>query len=149
MKIKHISILIIFISWYGFAIEDDKKLENGPPLESQESIDNLNEITGVIIDRTTTRLGANFYSIFSQKINDKYEDLRENFTVKEEATALSGSIITIYHKQRPIYKTGLSPGRRQAEDKAEEAVKIVGSYVVRWRLERYIKDRFDVDYDEI
>ncbi|MFC1503141.1 CsgE family curli-type amyloid fiber assembly protein [Pseudomonadota bacterium] len=149
MKVKYLSILIIFVSCYGFSEEDTKHLENGGPLETQESIDDLNEISGVVIDRTMTRLGANFYSIFSQKLNDKYDDLKENLTVKEKPTALSGSIITIYHRRKPIYRTALSPGRQQAEDKADEAVKIVGSYVVRWRLERYIQDRFDVDYDEI
>jgi len=149
MKVKYLSVLMIFVSCYAFTEENNKHLENGAPLETQESIDDLNEISGVVIDRTMTRLGANFYSIFSQKLNDKYDDLTENLTVKEKPTALSGSIITIYHRRKPIYRTALSPGRQQAEDKADEAVRIVGSYVVRWRLERYIQDRFDVDYDEI
>ncbi|ELR63519.1 CsgE-like protein [Photobacterium marinum] len=87
--------------------------------------------------------------MFSQLLNDKYEDLEENLTVKERATALSGSIITIFHRQTIIYRTALSPGIQQIESKANDAVKAVGSYMVKWRLERYLKDTFDVDYDEI
>lgn len=150
----HLIALILFVIHMSlistaFAVENAAPLENKAPLENRDSLDDLNEITGVVVDRTMTRLGADFYSIFSQMLNDQYEDLTENLTVKERATALSGSIITVFHRQTPIYRTALSPGRQQAETKAEEAVKVVGSYVVRWRIERYLKDTFDVGHDEI
>ncbi|WP_249199082.1 curli production assembly/transport protein CsgE [Photobacterium sp. GJ3] len=139
-------------------LENGKKLENGPKLESDEpletkgrleNLDSLREISGAVIDRTMTRLGESFYSLFAQKLEDQLDELKENLVVKERPTALSGSIISIYHRQNMIYRTALSPGRQNAEEKTDQAVNAVKNYVLRWRIERYLKDTFDVDYDEI
>nr|WP_299018760.1 CsgE family curli-type amyloid fiber assembly protein [uncultured Photobacterium sp.] len=148
MNVVAIALTLFSVSFILFAAEN-KPLENGPLLENHKGLDDLREITGVVIDRTMTRFGEDFYSLFSQKLSDKYEDLEENLTVKERATALSGSIITVFHRQTIIYRTALSPGRQQIETKVDDAVKAVGSYMVKWRIERYLKDTFDVDYDEI
>ncbi|WP_240435541.1 curli production assembly/transport protein CsgE [Photobacterium salinisoli] len=142
----------------GMASDKVKPLENGPPLENNgalelqgrlESLDKLREINGVVVDQTMTRLGEDFYSLFSQKLEDEIEELKENLTVKERPTALSGSIITIFHRQNIIFRTALSPGRQNVEEKTDQAVSAVKNYVLRWRIERYLKDTFDVDYDEI
>jgi len=141
---------VLLLQAYSVGADEGKPLENGPPLEQKNgTLDDLKEISGVVIDRTMTRLGEDFYSLFSQKLNDEFEDLEENLTVKERPTALSGSIITVFHRQAIIYRTAVSPGRDQIEAKVDDAIKAVSSYVVRWRIERYLKDTFDVDYDEI
>ncbi len=111
--------------------------------------DNGGEISGLIIDRTMTRLGEDFYSSFSQLLNDKHEGFNENLTVTERPTAFSGSIIGIEHLGQVIYRTALSPGRRQANEKAQEAVRVIGSYIIRWEAERLFKDTFDLDVDEL
>ncbi|MGR5062153.1 CsgE family curli-type amyloid fiber assembly protein [Photobacterium sp. DNB22_13_2] len=131
---------------------DNKPLENGPPLESKdslESLDSLTEIDGIIIDRTFTHLGEQFYSLFSQKMSDKFENLAENLTIKERPTALSGSIMSVYHRQNLIYRTAISPGRSQIEQRVDDAIREISNYVVRWKIERYLKDTFDVYHDEI
>lgn len=133
-------------------IENGSSLENDEPLELQdrlESLDSLREIDGVVIDRTMTRLGEEFYSLFAQKLEDQLDELKENISVKERPTALSGSIITVFHRQNIIYRTALSPGRKNIEEKTDQAVSAVKNYVLRWRIERYLKDTFDIDYDEI
>ncbi|MEI8596019.1 CsgE family curli-type amyloid fiber assembly protein [Photobacterium sp. Hal280] len=156
-----ISLILVFpgtVVGEGTKTDNGKPLENGPPLENNESVelqdrleslDSLREINGVVVDRTMTKLGEDFYSLFSQKLDDQIEELKENLTVKERPTALSGSIITIFHRQNIIYRTALSPGRQTVEDKTDQAVSAVKNYVLRWRIERYLKDTFDVDYDEI
>ncbi|WP_047042025.1 curli production assembly/transport protein CsgE [Vibrio mexicanus] len=106
------------------------------------------EVGGLIIDRTVTRLGEDFYFFFSQLMNEQHESLQENFTVKERPTALSGSIIAVSHRQRVLYRTALSPGRRQAQDKAKEALGVMNSYLVRWEAERAFMDTFDLERDE-
>ncbi|KKD00574.1 curli production assembly/transport protein CsgE [Photobacterium halotolerans] len=142
----------------GGSIESSKPIENGPSLENDEplevqdrleSLDSLREIDGVVIDRTMTRLGEEFYSLFAQKLEDQLDALKENISVKERPTALSGSIITVFHRQNIIYRTALSPGRQNVEEKTDQAVSAVKNYVLRWRIERYLKDTFDIDYDEI
>lgn len=151
MKLVIITLFSAFIfPAFNAEAKDEKPLENGPPLEQKNgALDDLREISGVVLDRTMTRHGEDFYSLFSQKLNDEFEDLEENLTVKERPTALSGSIITVFHRQTIIYRTAVSPGRDQIEAKVDDAIKTVSSYVVRWRIERYLKDTFDVDYDEI
>nr|WP_240478417.1 curli production assembly/transport protein CsgE [Vibrio fluvialis] len=101
--------------------EDSGKLENNQQLENNEPL-NLNDIDGLIIDRTMTRFGNNFYTEFSRYINDQHEDLKENLTVKERATASQGSIISVWHAQKLVYRTTLSPGARQAQEKAKAAI---------------------------
>ena len=133
----------------GSALESKQPLENGGQLENtQPGFANFDEVSGLIIDRTITRFGKDFYFFFSQKINDKYDNLRENLTIKERPTALSGSIISIFHSRKLIFRTALSPGRKESEEKAEQALQIVSDYITRWEIERLLMDTFDMDYDE-
>ena len=131
-------------------IEDSKPIENGPSLESKaKQFSDFTEVGGLIIDRTMTRFGEDFYSNFSQLLNDRYDNLDENLTVSERPTALSGSIISIHHRNKLIYRTALSPGRRQAEEKAQQALRAVNAHIIRWEAERLFQDTFDLEYDEI
>lgn len=128
--------------------EDQASLENGQQLESNDSL-NLNDVNGLIIDRTMTGIGSNFYTEFSKYMNESQPDLNENFTVKERATASQGSIITVWHSQKVVYRTTLSPGARQAREKAQAAVATVSNYLLRWKIERLYSDTFDLDHDEL
>lgn len=148
------TLILIYPIWSQssenqYKLEQDKPLENGQQLEDkQPSFANFDEVSGLIVDRTMTRLGEDFYFFFSQKLNDQYSDLKENFEVRERPTALSGSIIGVYHSGKAIYRTALSPGRRQAQEKAHEAVNAVSDYIIRWQVERLFKDTFDLEHDE-
>jgi curli production assembly/transport component CsgE len=116
--------------------------------ENQLPFNDFNEVSGVVVDRTITRLGEDFYFFFTQQLNAQYPDLTENLTVKEIPTALSGSIIEVIHARRAIYRTALSPGRRQAKERAQEALRVVGNYIVRWEAERLFQDTYDLEHDE-
>ncbi|MCL9773821.1 curli production assembly/transport protein CsgE [Vibrio methylphosphonaticus] len=135
-------------------LENGEPLENGKRLESQQGdklkapFNDFSEVDGVIVDRTITRLGEDFYFFFSQQLNDRYPNLKENLTIKEIPTALSGSIIEVYHSRKAIYRTALSPGRRLAKDRAGDAIQVVGNYIIRWQAERLYMDTFDLEHDE-
>ncbi len=130
-------------------LEQDVPLENRAALEEKKSgFQNFDEVTGLIVDRTITRLGEDFYFFFSQKLNERYGNLKENLEVRERPTALSGSIIGVFHSGKAVYRTALSPGRRQAQQKADEAVNAVSDYIIRWQAERLFKDTFDLEHDE-
>lgn len=125
-------------------IDSNKKVEESNILPDTEG-----GINGLIVDQTMTVLGRNFYFYFSQKLNDKHENLSINLSVKERPTALSGSIITIFHFNTPIYRTSLSPGLQQAETKAEQAVDNISVYLLRWKLDRKFSDKTDLAPDEL
>ncbi|MFA0087718.1 CsgE family curli-type amyloid fiber assembly protein [Vibrio sp. 10N.261.51.F12] len=135
-----------------YASGDNGIDENGSALESETRdkviFNDFNEVNGVIVDRTITRLGEDFYFFFSQKLNDTYPDLRENLTIKEIPTALSGSIIEVYHSRKAIFRTALSPGRQTAKERAGDAMRVVGNYIIRWQAERLYLDTFDLEHDE-
>lgn len=142
----------LFISLFSFQIGAAKELlESKEPFEKKQidEVQDLIEIDGLIIDKTITRLGRNFYSAFSMKVNNKYNNLEVNLTVKERPTALSGSIVTVVHFERIIYRSSLSPGQRKAEEKAEQAVQSINQYLVKWKAEKLFKDTFDLGSSEI
>ncbi|WP_420833778.1 curli production assembly/transport protein CsgE [Vibrio pelagius] len=155
MKLYIVALLSCTVS----AGEKSHRLENGAPLENgtnfedstkslKEQFNDFSEVNGIIVDRTITRLGDDFYFFFSQSINENYPNLKENLTVKERPTALSGSIIEVQHSRKPIFRTALSPGRRQAKERAADATRVVGNYIIRWQAERLFQDTYDLDHDE-
>ena len=157
MKIKLLTIALL--SCVVNAGEKSHGLENGAPLENgkkledstnnlKEQFNDFSEVNGIIVDRTITRLGDDFYFFFSQSLNESYPDLQENLTVKERPTALSGSIIEVQHSRKTIFRTALSPGRRQAKERAADATRVVGNYIIRWQAERLFQDTYDLDHDE-
>lgn len=125
----------------------DNEIKSSTPA-NDESLLIENEVNGLIIDRTMTRLGDDFYFYFSQLVNERHGSLKENLTVKERPTALSGSIISIFHRGKIMYRTALSPGRKHAEDKAREALNILTSYLIRWKSQLAYQDTFDLERDE-
>lgn len=159
MTSKTVAALILTVLISHYAVADSSapasRLEQDTPLENREALEekktgfqNFDEVTGLIVDRTITRLGEDFYFFFSQKLNERYGNLQENLEVRERPTALSGSIIGVFHSGKAVYRTALSPGRRQAQEKADEAVNAVSDYIIRWQAERLFKDTFDLEHDE-
>lgn len=138
------SMAISSLSFHVFALEDDKPLE-----ETYSDDTSLVEIAGLIMDRTMTRLGRDFYVAFSLIMNNDYGDLEVNLLVSERPTALSGSIITVNHFDKILFRAALSPGRDQAEQKAQQAMHAVRSYVIKWKTEKQFKDTFDVERSEL
>lgn len=139
-----LNITLLCLCTNTYALDDTSPLE-----EIQSDDDSLVEIEGLIIDRTMTRLGKDFYFSFSMIMNNEYGDLEVNLTIAERPTALSGSIITIYHFDRILYRTALSPVRQQAELKAEEAMYAVKNYILKWKAEKLFKDTFDLERSEL
>lgn len=150
MKFNPIFIFL-FMPFFIYGSNNKESLESKAPLENVKinEVDDLVEIDGLIIDRTLTRLGRDFYFSFSMKMNSKYDGIDVNLTVKERPTALSGSIIGVYHFDKVIYRGALSPGQRQADEKAEQAIDAVNQYIIRWKTEKLFTDTYDLDQSEI
>lgn len=143
--------IFLFMPFFTYGSNNKESLESKAPLENVKinEVDDLVEIDGLIIDRTLTRLGRDFYFSFSMKMNSKYDGIDVNLTVKERPTALSGSIIGVYHFDKVIYRGALSPGQRQADEKAEQAIDAVNQYIIKWKTEKLFTDTYDLDQSEI
>lgn len=138
---------LMVVAFLVFSLSCSADENNGREIELMKNgLDN--EIGGLIIDRTITRLGDDFYFYFAQKVNDRHASLTENLTVKERPTALSGSIISVEHRRKVIYRTALSPGKKHAEEKAEQALKATTSHLIRWNQQLKYQDTFDLEFDE-
>ncbi len=123
-------------------------IEENQQLEDAEH-ETLDEVDGLIIDRTMTRIGSMFYSEFSQQLNEQQENLKENLTITEKTTAKFGTIITIWHAQKVVFRTSLSPKMKESKEQAASAVKTVQDYLTKWKIQRMYSDTFDLARDEL
>lgn len=83
-------------------------------------------IDGLILSRAMTRFGHRFYRQFVADYRDIGGVTRHSgLTVVEQATARSGSKISILHNRKPIYITVVSPASRNIDEQAMSAAKYV------------------------
>jgi len=100
-------------------------------------INNLDPLRGLIINRTMTVLGWDFYKSFSQIWQALHPDAEVTLTVTERPTAQFGSEIWVRNqRENTLYHTFLSPARSQVTDASKQAVEIVNENVQRLEAER-------------
>ncbi|MGS0681399.1 curli production assembly/transport protein CsgE [Shewanella sp. 125m-7] len=97
-----------------------KNTSDQPPKIETDLID------GLILNRAMTRFGHRFYREFVAA----YRDIggmaeHSGLTIVEQATARSGSKISILHNRKPIYITVVSPASRNIDEQALGAAKYV------------------------
>lgn len=100
--------------------------EPEPPKSTldQGQIDN-DPLRGIVINRTMTVMGWDFYRNFTQVWQALYPDSLDTMTITERPTAQFGSEIWISYLDQTIYHTFLSPARSRARDESRNAVEVV------------------------
>ena len=86
---------------------------------------NSDPLKGLIINRTVTVMGWDFYSNFTQVWQALYPDSQDTMTVIERPTAQFGSEIWISYLDQTVFHTFLSPARSRAKDQSREVVQAV------------------------
>ncbi|GAA0224312.1 hypothetical protein GCM10009125_11620 [Castellaniella daejeonensis] len=86
---------------------------------------NSDPLRGLIINRTITVMGWDFYSNFSQVWQALYPDSQATMTVIERPTAQYGSEIWISYLNQTVFHTFMSPARSRAKDQSREVVQVV------------------------
>ncbi|WP_368642514.1 CsgE family curli-type amyloid fiber assembly protein [Castellaniella ginsengisoli] len=100
--------------------------EPGPSkLNLDEGRINSDPLKGLIISRTMTVMGWDFYSNFTQVWQALYPDSQATMTVIERPTAQFGSEIWITYLNQTVFHTFLSPARSRAKDQSREVVQAV------------------------
>jgi curli production assembly/transport component CsgE len=99
-----------------------------PPPPPGKDLDqgNINQepLGGIVINRTITVLGWDFYSGFSSIWQSLHPNSPYTLTVVERPTAQFGSEIWIAYRSIRIYHTFLSPARSGVKEASKQAVSI-------------------------
>lgn len=107
-------------------------------LEAQEDKKSIfdDPLQGVIVNRTVTVLGNDFYQYFTSYWNTVNQDSRYSIAIYERPTARWGSEVWIQFRQQRVFHTFLAPARQAAKDVAENAAHIVEQNIMRAELQR-------------
>ncbi|MBV6271509.1 curli production assembly/transport protein CsgE [Alcaligenaceae bacterium CGII-47] len=117
-------------------VPDSKKLDNEP-------------LRGLIINRTITVLGWDFYKGFSEIWQALYPDSKNTLIVIERPTAKYGSEIWISYENQNVFHTFLSPMRSRAREESKQAVDIVHKTVADIEIRRKLFQDADLGPEEM
>ncbi|HET8598160.1 MAG TPA: curli production assembly/transport protein CsgE [Castellaniella sp.] len=121
--------------------QDGQKLDRG-------KIDN-DPLRGLVINRTVTVLGWDFYKSFSEIWQALYPDSRDTMTVIERPTAQFGSEIWISYLNQTVFHTFLSPARSHARDESKAAVETVHENIRSIDIRRQFVQDADLGPEEM
>lgn len=85
---------------------------------------------GIVINRTMTVLGWDFYKSFTEVWQAVHPDSKFTLTVTERPTAQYGSEIWVSYRDIRIFHTFLSPARSSVGETSKQAVEIAYKNVV-------------------
>jgi curli production assembly/transport component CsgE len=99
---------------------------------------NQDPLRGLIINRTMTTLGWDFYKSFSGVWQALHPDSEFTLTVTERPTAQFGSEIWVTYHNTTLYHAFLSPARSRVNETAKKAAQIVYSGLGRIEQEQKV-----------
>ncbi|MES1948709.1 curli assembly protein CsgE [Salinisphaera sp. C84B14] len=121
--------------------------EDGPRLES--AYNGSSELTGVLVDRTLTVIGQNFYRAFSQ-IGMGHPIIRgATLTIHERPDARWGIQLWITDGPRVYFETRLSPRLSDADDVARQAIDLVEKAILKRQLSAALNPSADLGKEEL
>jgi curli production assembly/transport component CsgE len=106
-------------------------------------------LRGLVINRTVTVLGWDFYKNFSEIWQALYPDSEDTLTVIERPTAQFGSEIWISYLDQTVFHTFLSPARSQAHQESKNAVGIVHDGIEAINVQRRFVQDADLGPEEM
>jgi len=114
----------------------------------QGQIDN-DPLRGLVINRTITVLGWDFYQSFSEIWRALHPDSQDTLTVIERPTAQFGSEIWISALNQTVFHTFLSPARSHAREESKNAAEIVNNNIVSINVQRKLVQDVDLGPEEM
>lgn len=106
-------------------------------------------LRGLIINRTITVLGWDFYSSFSGVWQALYPDSKVSLVVIERPTAKFGSEIWVSYENEYVFHTFLSPARSRVRTESKQAVDIVRKNVANIEVRRKFFQDADLAPEEM
>lgn len=106
-------------------------------------------LSGVVVNRTVTVLGKDFYQHFSTLWRQRPESARYSVSIHERPSARFGSEIWVQYRQQPMFHAFLPPARAATREVSEAAVEHVLKNVSRQELERLTTRNPDLGPEEL
>lgn len=110
---------------------------------------NSDPLRGLVINRTITVLGWDFYQNFSQIWQALYPDAQDTMTVIERPTAQFGSEIWISYLDQTVFHIFLSPARSRVQEESKKAVAIVYENISIINVQRKFTQDSDLGPEEM
>lgn len=100
------------------------------------------QVKGLIIDKTKTKIGRDFYEIFYITLEPVMAtDAKFDLVVEEFMDPQFGSRISIYINDNIIYQNFVSSRFDDIEEKVKEASEVVKYFIYNWKeYEKYLEE---------
>ncbi|MBU4609104.1 hypothetical protein IMZ29_00615 [Achromobacter sp. GG226] len=106
-------------------------------------------LSGIVINRTVTVLGRDFYQFFAAAWRDQPDGTRYTVSVHERPTAQRGSEMWVQYGQRRVFHAYLSPQRSAARPVSRRAAAIALKNVIDIDVARLLFRDTDLGAEEL
>lgn len=113
-----------------------------------EDTEPLEEISGIIMDKTITVKGHQFSRHFSDRLHLVAPENTENLIIFERPSPRWGNLIWVEHNNTRLYSVFWNPRIGDIGFVAEAAADQITDTLSRLRLSRLFSDTFDLEKDE-
>lgn len=104
---------------------------------------------GVIVNRTVTVQGHEFYQYFSMWWRQLDEDNKYSITIYERPSARWGSEVWVEYRNDRVFHVFLPPARSQTKQISEQAAQIAFQYIEENELEQMLHQSEDLGPEEM
>lgn len=105
-------------------------------------------LSGIVMNRTVTVQGHEFYRFFSNRWRELGEDNPFTLTIFERPSARWGSEIWVEYRGQRMYHAFLAPARSSTKKASEQAVDIVMENVNKSEIARLLTNNPDLGPEE-
>lgn len=100
------------------------------------------QVEGLIIDKTRTKIGRDFYELFYLKLEPIIgTDSKFNITVEEFVDPQFGSRIGVAINDEIVYQNFVSSRLDDIEEKVNEATEVVNYFFMNWKeYKKYLEE---------
>ena len=129
----------------------NSKEPRDPAEEVQKAVERLFDepLGGVVVNRTVTVLGKDFYRYFANYWRYTDQAGRYSISIHERPTARFGSEIWVLYRQQRIFHTFLPPARAATRELSQLAVEQVRERIAQRELERFTAPDPDLGSEEL
>lgn len=117
----------------------------------QKAVEKIFEepLTGVVVNRTVTVLGKEFYRHFANFWRYSPQSNRYSISIHERPSARFGSEVWVLYRQQRVFHTFLPPARPATKEISQYAVEYVIDNLARRELERFATPDPDLGPEEL